>query len=262
MDPFTLYILSGAAVGFTVGLTGVGGGSLMTPLLLFFGFPPQVAIGTDLLYASITKAGGAALHAREQRVRWDIVFALSAGSLPAALLTVLFLSEHGKNFANYEEIFTVSIGIMLLLTALMLVFRQRLFAHASADNKASWLQYVQSKSLVLTFIAGIVLGTVVTLSSVGAGVIGTAVLLVLYPRLKSNDIVGTELAHAVPLTLIAGLGHLWLGHVNFELLYALLIGSLPATYIGVMAGKRMPERILRSCLIVILISAGVKCTFF
>lgn len=262
MDPFILYILAGGAVGFTVGLTGVGGGSLMTPLLLVFGFPPQVAIGTDLLYASITKGGGALLHAKEQRVHWDILFVLSAGSLPAAILTVLWLSAYGTNFAAYESIFTVSLGIMLIATACMLVFRQRLFAHANAENRHPYLRQLQEKSKLLTFVAGIVLGVVITLTSVGAGVIGTAVLLVLYPMLTANDVVGTELAHAVPLTFIAGMGHFWLGHIDFDLLYALLIGSLPATYLGVTAGKHMPERILRSCLIVILISAGVKCTFF
>lgn len=262
MDPFILYILAGGAVGFTVGLTGVGGGSLMTPLLLLFGFPPQVAIGTDLLYASITKGGGALLHAKEQRVHWDILFALSAGSLPAAVITVLLLSQYGKNFAAYEAVFTVSLGVMLLATALMLLFRKRLFAHTEKEARRPWLVYMQAKSAWLTFFSGIVLGVMVTLTSVGAGVIGTAVLLVLYPRLTSSDVVGTELAHAVPLTFIAGLGHLWLGHINFELLYALLIGSLPATYFGVTAGKHMPEPILRSCLIVILLLAGVKCTFY
>lgn len=262
MDPFVLYILAGGAVGFIVGLTGVGGGSLMTPLLLLFGFPPQVAIGTDLLYASITKGGGALLHAKEQRVHWDILIALSAGSLPAALLTVLFLSAYGVNFAAYESIFTVSLGVMLIVTALMLLFRKRLFAQANAENRKPWLIYLQEKSRLLTFAAGIFLGVAVTLTSVGAGIIGTAVLLVLYPRLTSSNVVGTELAHAVPLALIAGMGHFWLGHIDFDLLYALLIGSLPATYLGVTAGKHMPEPILRSCLIIILVFAGVKCTFF
>lgn len=262
MDSFLIYILAGAAVGFTVGLTGVGGGSIMTPLLLAFGFPPHVAVGTDLLYAGITKGGGVVWHAKEQRVDWIIAFAMAAGSIPAAILTIVFLSYFGKHFEDYGNIFTVGIGIMLIATAAMLLFRQKLFAHANSPKRHPWLFYAQSHSLQVSVISGIVLGIAVTITSVGAGVIGTAILLTLFPFLKANDVVGTELAHAVPLALIAGLGHLWLGHVDFELLAALLIGSLPATYFGVRAGKHMPEQIMRPLLILVLVSAGIKCALF
>jgi uncharacterized protein len=262
MESIWLLILAGAGVGFTIGLTGIGGGSLMTPLLLLFGYPPQIAVGTDLLYASITKGSGVVVYAKQHSVRWDIVKYMSAGSLPAMALTIWLLSKFDPNLDNYEAVFMGSIGIMLIGTALTILFRNRLFARSENPNKQGLIHKLQAHRRLTVFISGIVLGVLITISSIGAGVIGTTILLLLYPVLRSSHIVGTELAHAVPLTLFAGFGHVWLGHVDFNLLAALLIGSLPATYMGAMAGKRLPEQLMRPVLAVVLLVIGVKCTFF
>ncbi|EKF73039.1 hypothetical protein A11A3_15572 [Alcanivorax hongdengensis A-11-3] len=251
-----LYIAAGGLVGLAIGLTGVGGGSLMTPLLLLFGFPPQTAIGTDLLYAAITKSSGMVLHARRGNVDWKIVGRLAAGSLPAALITALLLGSVFTNAAQYRPLLTTSLGLMLMFTAIVLIFKTRL--RQSAQSGQGWLAAMQAHDLGWTVAMGIVLGVLVTLSSVGAGAIGTALLLVLYPRLKPVRVVGTDLAHAVPLTLIAGLGHLFLGHVDWRLLLALLMGSLPAIYLGTHLGTRLPDRLMHPILVTVLLGLGVK----
>lgn len=261
MDTLLLYIAAGAGVGLAVGLTGVGGGSLMTPLLLVFGFPPQTAIGTDLLYASITKAGGAAMHAKRGNVDWRAAGLMAAGSLPAAIITTLFLFLLGTHAGGYQSLLTISLGIMLITTATLLFFKRRIQRQASSGNHFL-VRWLQEKRDLVTFLVGLLLGVLVTLSSVGAGVFGTAMLLILYPTFASTRIVGTELTHAVPLTLIAGLGHLWLGDVNLELLAALLVGSLPAIYIGTQLGSRLPDRVLHSLLAIVLMSLGVRYAFF
>lgn len=261
MEDVLWYIMAGAGVGFAIGLTGVGGGSLMTPLLLLFGFPPQTAIGTDLLYASITKAGGAAMQAKRHNVDWQVAALLVAGSLPAAVLTTLLLASLGKDAGNYMPLLTASLGFMLICTALVLLFRHQIRHHASSGHHPL-VQWLQSKRLPLTLLAGLVLGVLVTLSSVGAGSIGTAILLMLYPAFSATRIVGTELTHAVPLTLVAGLGHLWLGHVDLALLAALLVGSLPAISLGTLLGSHLPNKWLHSMLALTLMSLGVKYAFF
>ncbi|MDX1804136.1 MAG: sulfite exporter TauE/SafE family protein [Alcanivorax sp.] len=251
-----LYIATGSVVGLAVGLTGVGGGSLMTPLLLLFGFPPQTAIGTDLLYAAITKSSGMAMHARRSNVDWTIVGRMAAGSLPAAGLTALLLGTLFSGALQYRALLTTSLGVMLILTAAVLLLRTRL-QRLALDGR-SRLAALQKHTALWTLITGAALGCLVTLSSVGAGAIGTALLLILYPQLKSIRVVGTDLAHAVPLTLAAGLGHLALGHVNYPLLAALLIGSLPAIYIGTQLGNRLPDRLLQPILVTVLLGLGVK----
>ncbi len=252
MDIF-IYIAAGAGVGFAVGLTGIGGGSLMTPLLLMFGFQPHIAIGTDLMYAAITKSTGVAMHNRQNSVDWKLVRTLCAGSIPSTILTVLFLKYSFAGSADYSPILTLCLGFMLSLTALSLIFSEQIrsFQMNTAFIKPEYVQ-------VITFIMGALLGVLVTLSSVGAGALGTAVLIFLYPQLKSVNIVGTDLAHAVPLTLVAGIGHLWLGNVNFALLGSLLIGSIPAIYIGTRLGKKLPDRMMRLLLAFILLSLGIK----
>lgn len=255
------YIAAGAAVGFTIGLTGVGGGSLMTPLLLLFGFPPQVAIGTDLLYASITKTSAAALHARHRNVDWRIVRLLAAGSLPAAGLTSALLALLGRHARDYATLLTASLGVMLIATAAVLLLRRPLRQLAGAGGGAL-AQGLRAHTGLVTVGTGIALGVLVTLSSVGAGALSTALLLVLYPALGPRRIVGTELTHAVPLTLVAGLGHLWLGHVDLQLLAALLLGSLPAIHLGTHLGSRLPSRLLHSLLALTLMSLGIKYAFF
>ncbi|MBU2710744.1 sulfite exporter TauE/SafE family protein [Zooshikella harenae] len=256
-----LYILTGALVGFAVGLTGVGGGSLMTPLLLLFGFPPNIAIGTDLLYASLTKASGVFIHHRQQTINWRVVAVLGAGSLPAAGLTILVLHYFFSGSQTYSHVLTSSLGTMLMLTALVLLARKWLVP-SKRQTEPRLQSFYQRHTKLLTCMMGILLGTFVTLSSVGAGAIGTAILLVLYPTLASNRIVGTDLAHAVPLTLVAGLGHVFLGNVDFHLLFSLLIGSLPAIYVGTRIGSRLPDQVMHPVLASTLLALGVKYAFF
>jgi uncharacterized membrane protein YfcA len=256
-----LYIAAGALVGFAVGVTGVGGGSLMTPLLLLFGFPPHVAIGTDLLYASITKSSGIYMHAKRRTVRWRIVGLLALGSLPAAGVTTLLLATVFGDAREYSGLLTTMLGVMLIVTASVLLFKKQIQQQSHQGSNAI-LRSAQNHRAAWTVIMGLALGVAVTLSSVGAGAFGTALLLVLYPRLPSIQVVGTDLAHAVPLTLVAGLGHLFLGHVDFKLLAALLVGSLPAIWLGTHLGTRLPDRVLHPILVTVLLALGVKYAVF
>ncbi len=251
-----LYTLSGFAVGAIVGLTGVGGGSLMTPLLvLLFGIHPATAVGTDLLYAAITKAGGTTVHARKGHVDWRITGLLASGSVPASILTIWTMSFLPKQSPAVTHIISVSLGIALVLTACAIVFRTRLqnYALSHADDSAH-----TKFQAPITVAVGILLGVLVTISSVGAGALGVAVLFFLYPRLPAIRIVGSDLAHAVPLTLVAGLGHWAIGSVDWSLLGSLLTGSLPGIWLGSHASARVPERVLRPILATMLILVGGK----
>ena len=183
-----LYIAAGAGVGLIVGITGIGGGALMTPLLLLFGFPPQVAVGTDLMYAGLTKAGGALSHHRQTHVRWAVVKCLAIGSIPAALLTGLSLRYLFEHPEHYSHLLRNALGIMLLLTAVVILFRNQIARLTSRGDAQKWLPYRPAATVAM----GVFLGVFVTLSSVGAGAIGTAILMLLYPALKSTNIVGTE----------------------------------------------------------------------
>ncbi len=254
------YILAGAGVGFAVGLTGVGGGSLMTPMLLLFGFPPHIAIGTDLVYAGVTKSGGVYMHHRRGTIDWKTVAAMAAGSLPATAVTVLVLKLVFDEGTDYTELLTFSLGLMLILTATVLLFRNKIRSmHTAPDATPSWFR---RNARLMTFLMGLLLGVLVTLSSVGAGALGTAILLILFPLMSSRGIVGTDLAHAVPLTLAAGIGHIYLGNVDFTLLACLLTGSLPAIYFGTRVGTHLPDRILHPILASTLLAIGLKYTFF
>ena len=255
-----LYVLAGAAVGLAVGITGVGGGSLMTPLLLLFNFPPNVAIGTDLLYAAITKSGGVISQQYKANIDWRLVKRMALGSVPAALLTTLLLKFFFQNASQYSHILTSALGLMLVLTSIVLLFREKL--KKQAENNIGLLGLAHHHPAPLTILMGFIIGVFVTLSSVGAGAIGAAVLMVLYPHLPSRRIVGIDIAHAVPLTFIAGIAHLWLGNVNFVLLACLLIGSLPAIHIGTLIGNKLPNKILQPTLAFILMGLGVKFVFF
>lgn len=253
------YILAGAGVGLAIGVTGVGGGSLMTPLLILFGFPYHTAIGTDLLYAAITKAGGVVNHHRKANIRWSIVLLLSAGSIPAALATTLLLKTVFSGAQDYENLLTSSLGIMLILTSMVLLFKSKLIPPKGKQDQPQSINNRRS----ITVTMGVFLGIFVTLSSVGAGAIGTAILLLLYPALKAKSIVGTDIAHAVPLTLIAGMGHmLLLGNVDFALLACLLIGSLPAVSLGTRIGSHLPNQILQPILATLLMIIGIKFAVF
>lgn len=255
----TAYAISGLLVGFLVGLTGVGGGSLMTPLLVFlFGFAPKTAVGTDLLFAAITKGGGVLVHHRNHRsVEWKIVLQLGLGSIPAALIVIYLLENVVKRDDSVTALITTSLGIALIFTGLSLIFRKRL-AHKSALQRLTHTERFGRWQGLLTVLVGLVLGVLVTLSSVGAGALGTVALLFLYPRLATVRIVGTDLAHAIPLTAVAGLGHLHMGNVDFNLLGSLLIGSLPGIYLGSHLSARIPEWLLRPALASLLLLLGCK----
>ncbi len=251
-----LYTLSGFVVGAIVGLTGVGGGSLMTPLLvLLFGIHPATAVGTDLLYAAITKAGGTTVHARKRHVDWRITGLLAGGSIPASILTIWALSYLPKQSPEVTHIISISLGIALLLTAGAIIFRPKLQRYALSHADDSTHTKLQAP---ITVAIGVLLGILVTISSVGAGALGVAALFFLYPKLPAIRIVGSDLAHAVPLTLIAGLGHWAIGSVDWSLLGSLLLGSLPGIWLGSHASARVPERFLRPILASMLVLVGGK----
>jgi uncharacterized membrane protein YfcA len=250
-----LYSLSGFGVGMLVGFTGVGGGSLMTPLLvLLFGIHPATAVGTDLLYAGLTKTSGTLVHGLNRTVDWRITGRLAAGSVPAAALTLLLLSFVGRDSKGASDVITTVLGIALILTAISLLFRTWILQRVGAY--ADRLTARQTK--VSTLLLGAVLGVLVSLSSVGAGAIGVTVLLLLYPKLPTVRIVGSDIAHAVPLTLIAGAGHWFLGSIDWPLLASLLIGSLPGIAIGSQFAARVPDRVLRPVLAGTLAVVGAK----
>ncbi len=250
-DP--LYVLSGAGVGFIVGLTGVGGGSLMTPVLvLLFGIHPATAVGTDLLYAAATKGTGSIVHGLRKNVAWHIVGWLASGSVPAAAATLVLLSYLGPQSALSSKIITVMLGLALLLTAVLLVFRKWLQSLRSSASTPD-----ATRQAVLTILTGITLGFLVSISSVGAGAIGVTALLLLYPNTPAVRIVGTDIAHAVPLTLVAGIGHWLIGSVNGATLISLLAGSIPAIILGSFVAPRVPEQGLRILLAIVLTIVGI-----
>ena len=255
------HIVAGALVGLCIGLTGIGGGSLMTPLLLLLGYPAPVAVGTDLLYAAITKAGGLWTHSRAGHVRWRLMLTLAAGSLPMAILTIWLLRTYfGGNTESIAPILTSFLGVMLIVTALVVFFRQRLQAAIASQSQDR--HPLERQLPALTLAVGALLGVCVTLSSVGAGAFATAVILLLYTRLSAAQVIGTDIAHAVPLTLVAGMGYLFLGQVDLMLLVGLLIGSLPGVTLGAKLATRAPDGVLRPILGSILLLLGVRLIFF
>jgi len=250
-----LYSLSGLAVGILVGMTGVGGGSLMTPLLiLLFGVHPATAVGTDLLYAAATKTGGTLFHGFARTVDWRVVGRLAAGSIPATLITLVVLSRIDVKSEAAHGIITTVLGFALFATAAALIFnKQLLSAYAARVGDVS-----PQRTVMLTVITGAVLGVLVSVTSVGAGALGVTVLLALYPHYPMIRIVGSDIAHAVPLTLLAGMGHWMLGSVDWLLLGSLLIGSLPGILIGSFIAGRVPDKALRYVLAVTLLLVGAK----
>ncbi|MFZ2269599.1 MAG: sulfite exporter TauE/SafE family protein [Azonexus sp.] len=251
-----LYTLSGFAVGAIVGLTGVGGGSLMTPLLvLLFGVHPATAVGTDLLYAAITKAGGTVAHGKKGHIDWAITGRLALGSIPAAGLTLLVLSQLPKGSNVIGQIIANGLGFALVLTAIAILFGRKLRDYAAKHDDSPLRQRHLGK---ITVVVGAILGVLVTISSVGAGALGVAALYFLYPKLSPIRIVGSDVAHAVPLTLVAGLGHWALGGVDWALLGSLLLGSLPGIWLGTHVSAKVPEHILRRLLATMLIIIGGK----
>jgi uncharacterized membrane protein YfcA len=253
-----LYTVSGFLVGLIVGVTGVGGGSLMTPLLvLFFGVSPATAVGTDLLYASLTKTVGGWVHSRNGTVDWKVVGLLSLGSFPAAILTIALLKYLALDEKTLRTLVTSVLSVALLATAAALLLKDWIKKLALRDDGTVYELHHRHLPAA-TIATGIVVGTLVTISSIGAGVLGTVALLFLYPRMAAVKVVGTDIVHAVPLTAVAGLGHMALGTVNFVLLGSLLLGSIPGIYIGSHLSAKVPEKVLRPILATMLLIIGVK----
>lgn len=254
------FVVSGLAVGFVVGLTGVGGGSLMTPILLWFGIPPTTAVGTDLLYAAFTKMGGVFVHHRKKNINWPITAWLSLGSVPAALLTLWILHSIKTDITAINVIIKYSLGWALLLTSVAVLFKKKLLV--LSQKHAGDKFHSESKTQnILTVAIGVLLGTTVTLTSIGAGALGTVTLFFLYPLLPTPRLVGTEIAHAVPLTLVAGLGHATMGNLDLALLAQLLVGSLPGIYIGSMMSGKLPDLFLRNAIALMLFFVGYNLIF-
>jgi uncharacterized membrane protein YfcA len=249
-----LYALSGLVVGVLVGLTGVGGGSLMTPLLvLVFGIHPTTAVGTDLLYAAATKTVGTGVHGYKRTVQWSIVGRLALGSVPATALTLWALSQ-AKHTAVVNSLITSSLGWALIVTAIAVLFRKAIVSFVVARTG----ELEPGRITLLTVLLGAMLGVLVSLTSVGAGALGMTVLLILYPKMDVAKLVGSDIAHAVPLTLLAGLGHWMMGSVNWSLLVSLLCGSIPGIIVGSLLAARTPDGVLRPVLAGTLVLVGVK----
>jgi len=256
MDFSIAYIIAGLVVGFIVGMTGVGGGSLMTPILLYFGISPTTAVGTDLLYAAITKGNGVFVHQKKKNIDWRITKLLAYGSLPAAFVTLFFVKQlQVDKGGQADTLITASLGVALFLTACAILFKQRLLDWSHRRDAIFTRMDLQQRERS-TVIVGIFLGFIVTVTSIGAGAIGTMALFLIFPLLPTSRLVGTEIAHAVPLTLIAGMGHAGLGNVNYELLINLLMGSLPGIWMGSHMAGVMPDKYLRPSLAIMLIYAS------
>jgi uncharacterized protein len=253
IDP--LYVLSGFCVGALVGMTGVGGGSLMTPILiLLFGIHPTTAVGTDLLFAASTKTLGTAVHGAARTVDWALVGLLAIGSVPATIVTLIVLSQFDLHGAAAQRVVALTLGAVLLITAAFLLAGRSL-----RERYAQRLASLEARKVRLfTIILGLVMGVLVTATSVGAGAIGVTVLLMLHPKMPVARIVGSDIAHAVPLTLLAGLGHWFLGSIDTKLLTTLLIGSLPGIVIGSYLAGKATDAIVRVTLAAVLVIVGIR----
>jgi uncharacterized membrane protein YfcA len=248
INPF--YVLCGVLVGGLVGFTGVGGGSLMTPtLILLFRVVPAVAVGTDLLYAAITNTSGSLVHGFNKTIDWKVVGRLALGSVPTTALSILLLYVIGAESSRGHEIVTKVLGLALLVTAFLLFMRKPLLKWYEEKIGEPNPRLVGR----LTVLTGAALGFLVTISSVGAGAIGVTVLVMLYPKMEMRRIVGSDLAHAVPLTFLAGLGHSFLGTIDWTILESLLCGSLPAIVVASIASARMSDTVVRVTLGVVLL---------
>ena len=259
-------LIAGLFVGIMIGMTGVGGGSLMTPILIFgFAVQPAIAVGTDLLFAAITKAGGVWAYLKHDTINWTVVKRLGLGSVPATILTLWFLSSLGIDDGKHSDLITTALGVALILTSSALLLKgfiagilRATAGHPVVNMLLSMREDEQHKTMA-TILTGAFLGVMVTMSSVGAGALGAVALLFLYPQMKGVQIVATDIAHAVPLTAIAGLGHATVGTVDWSLLSYLVMGSLPGIYIGSRLSVKIPDHIMRTLLAVLLLMVGIKC---
>jgi uncharacterized membrane protein YfcA len=249
------YVVSGLLVGMLVGLTGVGGGSLMTPILiLIFHVAPVAAVGTDLLYAAATKTVGSVMHRAHNTINLKIVGRLALGSVPAAVATIAVLNALGIESNKANVLVSDVLAVALLITSLALLFRNRLLRYYAVHvGKLS-----DRQTLIYTIVTGAILGVLVSSTSVGAGALGVTALILLYPEMPAVRLVGSDIAHAVPLTLVAGAGHWLLGNINFVLMGTLLLGSIPGILIGSYLAPRVPELLLRRAMALVLAFVAIR----
>lgn len=255
------YILSGLIVGFLTGLTGVGGGSLMTPvLILFLGFAPIKAVGTDLLFNAITKIVGVAVLHKRNHVDWKRVGLLLMGSLPAVILSIICIKLLDANNHDVNDLLKKAVGCIIIVSMLLflLMTEGRLILKRFISLDYFHFKVSERSHMVLTVLAGSIVGFIVAFTSIGSGILGTLVLILLYPKWMATRILATEMAHAIPITLVAGLGYMSLGHINLNLLTGLLIGSIPAMYVGSRLASAMPHRLLKLLMVVFLIFAALQ----
>ena len=252
------FSIAGLLVGTAVGATGVGGGSLMTPILiLFYGVSPAIAVGTDLLYASVSKSYGVFLHGRNRTLDWTVVGWMALGSVPATAVTLAYIHSFGSS-AELDHLIKLTLAVAVIVTATFTLFQEPLLnwvKRLRGDNGAP-RKITRRKQIAFTILSGVLVGSVVTISSVGAGVIGMMLLLLIYPRHEPISLVGSDLAHAVLITGLAGLGHAQLGTVNYSMLGWLLLGGLPGIWIGSRVGFKLDATQLKRVISVILLIAG------
>jgi uncharacterized protein len=253
--------IAGFGVGAAVGMTGVGGGSLMTPLLvLMFGYAPATAVGTDLWFAAITKMVGGTLHNHKGGVDWQILRRMALGSIPACIITLIWMDLTRTEQSTHGTIIH-ALGIVLFITAIAMLVRKKIQSFGARLRTTTATAFLNAQPL-LTVLAGVVLGIIVPLTSVGAGALGTVMLLYLYPlRMTPSRLAGTDIVHAIPLAVISGLGHLIMGNVQFTLLINLLIGSIPGILVGTLISHKSPEVYMRAVISVILVGVSVKLLF-
>ena len=263
------FIIAGVLVGFCVGVTGVGGGSLMTPILIsLLRIEPHIAIGTDLLYASISKFCGSLVHAKKMNIVWPIVIWLAVGSIPASFATHWVLDNFLSQSTYYKTVLTMVLGFMLMLTGVSIIFRRSIekFFNRFKKHQATQVEDLSREAIaeqaknkrVLIIVMGVVLGVFVTLSSVGAGAFGIMALILMFPNIPMIRIIGSDVVHAVMLTFVAGMGHMSSGNVDFVLLGWLLCGSIPAIVIGTLVSSRLPEQVIRKVLGITLFALGLN----
>lgn len=254
-------MIAGLLVGTVVGVTGTGGGALMTPILVWlFGVAPVTAVGTDLWLAALTKACGGGVYIRRGMVDWLVLRRLCTGSIPASLATLGAIHFIGIGKVTNHMVLAM-LGIVLLVTAVAMVLKPRLYA-LGRDLRLRHAQRFKAWQPPLTILMGVVLGILVTLTSVGAGTLGVVMLVYLYPlRMSAGKLVGTDIVHAIPLAVVAGLGYLVMGQVNFGLLANLLAGSVPGVLIGSTLGSKLPEKYWRMSIALVLVILGAKMTW-
>jgi uncharacterized membrane protein YfcA len=253
-----MHSVTGLGVGLMVGLTGVGGGALMTPILvLLFGVAPASAIGTDLWFAALTKIAGGALHHSRGTVDWEVMRRLALGSLPTSVITLVWLHTSGASQFQ-SALLLQALGGVLLLTAVAMVLKRRTHALGRALRNTA-PEAFKAAQPAMTVVAGAILGFLVTLTSIGAGALGAVMLVYLYPiRMTPARLVGTDIVHAIPLTILAGTGHALLGNVNLPMLGMLLLGSVPGVLIGAHFSTRAPEGLIRPAIAIVLLAVGTK----